>query len=238
MLGLKMSKPSIAALYLSISILIPIFATSAYGSTREEILSLVDQFTEILILEAYPDASRYKINIRAPDPRFSFEHCHEPKLSQSGDQVRARMLVKIDCGNSSALHLAVDIAIFNPVVVSSTAISRKTLLGPADIILKEVNILTNTRAMIFDPDQVIGKELKRAVRVGTVISPTMLLMPILIKRGDNVVIIAKKGQLIVRVTGTALASGTMGQQIAVRNTASERTVKGWVNGPGEILVPM
>jgi flagella basal body P-ring formation protein FlgA len=233
-----MSKPSIAALYLSISILIPIFATSAYGSTREEILSLVDQFTEILILEAYPDASRYKINIRAPDPRFSFEHCHEPKLSQSGDQVRARMLVKIDCGNSSALHLAVDIAIFNPVVVSSTAISRKTLLGPADIILKEVNILTNTRAMIFDPDQVIGKELKRAVRVGTVISPTMLLMPILIKRGDNVVIIAKKGQLIVRVTGTALASGTMGQQIAVRNTASERTVKGWVNGPGEILVPM
>jgi len=233
-----MSKPNITGFYLSVFILLSGVSGSAFGSNSEEILNLVNQFTETLIAESYPEASRYKINIRAPDPRFSFDHCNDPKLSHTGDQIRARILVKIDCGNSVALHLAVDVAIFSPVVASNTAISRKTLLSAADITLQEVNILTNTRAMILDPNQVIGKELKRAVRIGTVISPAMLAMPILVKRGDNVVIIAKKGPLIVRVTGTALASGRMGQQIAVRNQSSERTVKGWVNGPGEILVPM
>ena len=131
-----------------------------------------------------------------------------------------------------------DLSVYKPAVVSAIALSRKTLLTAADINLEEVNILSNTRAMIFDEDAVIGKELKRALRAGSTISPGMLMLPTLIKRGDGVVIVAQKGSLIVRVSGTALASGTMGQQIAVRNSSSERTVKGWVRGPGEVFVPM
>jgi flagella basal body P-ring formation protein FlgA len=234
----KVNYLKIMLIYLASSIFLSTAKGDVNESLREDLLHQVNQFTESLIFDAYPEASRFKINIRAPDTRFSFAHCLTPKFSHNGDRVRARILVKIDCGNSTALHLAVDIAIFNPVVVSSKAIARKSLLTSADINLEEVNILTNTRAMIFDLDEVVGKELKRAVRIGTVISPTMLAKPIIVNRGDSVVIVAKKGSLIVRVTGTALASGTMGQQIAVRNTTSDRTIKGWINGPGEILVPM
>jgi len=217
-----------------------LFITSAhaYSSTREEILNQVHQYTESMILEAHPMANRYKINIRQPDPRFSFENCLNPELTHTGNQLRARILIKIACGNSNAIHVAVDVAVFKGVLISNIAIARKTLLTAADISFKEVNILTNTRAMILDESQAIGKALKRAIRAGTVISPGMLTLPVLINRGDSVVIIAKKGPLIVRVAGTALASGTMGQQIAVRNSSSERTVKGWVRGPGEIFVPM
>ncbi|NEP50997.1 MAG: flagellar basal body P-ring formation protein FlgA, partial [Moorea sp. SIO3C2] len=51
-----------------------------------------------------------------------------------------------------------------------------------------------------------------------------LEQPLLIKRGDSVVVTARTGTLTVKMPGTALMDGHRGEQISVRNKQSNRVV--------------
>ena len=210
---------------------------SANGSTGE-ILQQVETFTRLLVEETHPNASRIDINVRPPDSRISLDDCAWPEISQHGDNgLQRRLLVKLHCSSSRSIHLVVDIAVYKPVLMTTAALARQTVIGIDDVILRDVNILSNNRPLLTKTTDAIGKKLKRSVRDGMILTAGMLIEPTLINRGDSVVIVAKKGSLMVRMPGTALSAGALGQQISVRNESSERTVKGWIHAAGEIYVP-
>ncbi|MNG41192.1 flagellar basal body P-ring biosynthesis protein FlgA [compost metagenome] len=49
---------------------------------------------------------------------------------------------------------------------------------------------------------------------------------------------ARSGTITVRMPGEALADGTLGEQISVRNQGSQRVVRARVLGPGQVEVEM
>ena len=72
----------------------------------------------------------------------------------------------------------------------------------------------------------IGLIAKRPLRVGDVLSFQALEKPLAIKRGDKVVVIARKNGLEIRATATALSSAAEGDRVKVRNISSDKVMEG------------
>ncbi|WP_068760288.1 flagellar basal body P-ring formation chaperone FlgA, partial [Oleiphilus sp. HI0128] len=83
-----------------------------------------------------------------------------------------------------------------------------------------------------------GMVARRSIRPGSTIQPGHLTPPKLVKRGDNVVIVASNSAISVRMNGTAMTDGALGQQIPVQNLQSKRVVKARVSEPGLVIITL
>lgn len=186
------------------------------------------------------EPGRVEIDVAALDPRLQVPVCAEPllpavnRLSPNG----GRVTVRIECRDDSpwTRHVAASVRIFQDIVVSSRALPRGSIVGPADVTLQEQDISTLRGQVIKDPAVAIGQAVRRAVSADTVLDIDLLEAPVLVQRGDMVVLTAERGSIAIRQTGTALQAGEAGKQIPVRNSGSDRVVQAVVTGVGEVKV--
>ncbi|MEX0739734.1 MAG: flagellar basal body P-ring formation chaperone FlgA [Pseudohongiella sp.] len=186
------------------------------------------------------EPGRVEIEVAALDPRLQVPVCQEPlqaslnRHSPNG----GRVTVRIECRDQGpwTRHIAASVRIFQDVVVSSRALPRGSVLGPGDLSLQEHDISTLRGQVIKDPTVAVGQAVRRAVSADTVLGIDLLEAPILVSRGDTIVLVAERGSIAIRGTGTALQAGEAGKQIPVRNNSSERVVQAVVTGVGEAKV--
>ena len=131
-------------------------------------------------------------------------------------------------GRALALHHAHRQRLLELVVVGAHAAAL-----PAQ---RDVGLLQ--RGYISDPHQAIGRKLTRSLQADQVLTPAILQLAEIVRRGDQVVITARSGGISVRMQGEALSGGSSGQQISVRNLSSQRVVRARVTGPGQVEVEM
>lgn len=207
-------------------------------NAREILTQRVEAFLWEKISSTYPEAEDIRVDIRSPDTRLNLEPCLEAELSLHGShRIRSKVLVRATCSPSYAIHLSADVEVFEQVVVTNTALNRKHTISVNDLPLSSVNILSNQRQYLTKLEQAAGNTLTRSVRAGTALTHGLIKAPDLVSRGDSVVIVASRGDLVVRMPGIAMMTGGLDDQINVRNKSSDRVVKGWVKGPGEVHVP-
>jgi len=89
-----------------------------------------------------------------------------------------------------------------------------------------------------DPRPVIDQLAKRTIAAATVVTPSMLQAPKLVKRGELVSVIAETGALKIRSRGKALGDGKAGDLVQVRSEGSRRVVDGIVISPGVVKVTL
>ena len=87
-----------------------------------------------------------------------------------------------------------------------------------------------------DQHLVIGKQAKRNINLRYPISLDAFKPALLIKRGDMVLITARRGLITIRQQGKALQDGELGKQINIRNSASDRVIRAVVVGPQQVRV--
>jgi flagella basal body P-ring formation protein FlgA len=205
--------------------------------TAVQIQQQIQVFIENQISRHYPRAEMSTINVQAPDSRLDLTTCQNPALSlHNGLALARRVLVKVDCSTSMSLHLPVDLEVFQSVLVAATSLQRNTVLDDGDIRSEAHDVLRSGRHYLTDPDQAIGQRAKRGIGQGTLLTPRMLLAEELVSRGDQVMILAQRGALLVRMNGTAMASGGQGDQIKVKNVSSSRIINAQVTAAGEVTV--
>lgn len=205
---------------------------------REALLAEVEAFLWDEVSRSFPDAEDIKLNLRSPDTRLSLANCQQPVLSLHGNnRIRPRVLVRATCSPSYAIHISANVEVFQQVVVAESALSRKQTLSSDQLGFARVNILSNQRQYLTEIDHAVGNTITRSVRAGTALTQGMLRSPDMVERGDSVVIVASRGDLVVRMPGIAMMTGSKGDQINVRNQSSDRVVKGWIKAPGEVHVP-
>ena len=86
-------------------------------------------------------------------------------------------------------------------------------------------------AAVADPAQAVGRVARRTLSAGVVLSATDLVAQRLIRRGDNVALVSRRGGVEVRVVGKALGDAGESERVTVENLSSRRVVQGVV-GPG------
>jgi len=87
---------------------------------------------------------------------------------------------------------------------------------------------------VGDPREVLGQTSRRSLRAGEIVRSSQLAAPLMVKRGDQVLMVARHEGIEVSMAGEALDAGARGAIVRVRNTASGQVVRMRVAGAGTV----
>ena len=161
-------------------------------------------------------------------------------LGHGGDYIKGRVTLRLAVSVAGEDQGQVSISgwvdRYVQAVCAARFVQSDVVLAAGDICLKRVNVAKAPDRILFDPKQVVGKQLRSRVRVGECFRANMLREPPLIEKGDRVKIVARSESLSVSTLGIAKADGARGDQIRVENAVSEKTVVGRVLAEGVVEV--
>jgi len=121
------------------------------------------------------------------------------------------------------------------VPVLKNRLSYNSMVTDADLIMLEVSDRSLRGDTIRSREELIGKALKSTVSPNRPIRLSEIQNPLLIKKGDMVKMIYRKGSVEISTEGVAQASASEGDFIKVLNTRSQQEVIGRVNKNGMVI---
>jgi flagellar basal body P-ring formation protein FlgA len=236
----RMARGLLSALLLSLTIHAGEVAAGENSiQTQESIREAVRAFITQGINKQYP---HYEIKVSNLDPRLKLAACKIPLQGflPVGGQLIGNTTIGVRCVGSNpwTIYVPAFVKAMIKVVITSHPILRHATISSDDIRLEERDVTSGSDSYIYNPEHVLGKVAKRALTTSTPLTPDMLNEPLLVRRGQQVIILAEGPGIQVRMAGTALMDGTEGQIIRAQNKLSKRTVEGQVIQPGIIKVNM
>ncbi|TFW29697.1 flagellar basal body P-ring formation chaperone FlgA [Massilia horti] len=103
-----------------------------------------------------------------------------------------------------------------------------------DAIALERRDITNVPDPVGDASLAAGQSSRRVLRAGDILRSSQLAAPILVKRGEQVVMLARREGIEVSTSGEALDAGGRGATVRVKNNASGQVVRMRVTGVGTV----
>ncbi len=113
-------------------------------------------------------------------------------------------------------------------VVAARTIPAKSVIGPDDLLLREIATLGAVR----DPDQIIGMEARVALYAGRPIRSADIGPPAVVERNQIVTLIYARNGLVIRTEGRALDRAGPGDLIRIMNVMSRQTVRALIDEGG------
>ncbi|MGE8497061.1 MAG: flagellar basal body P-ring formation chaperone FlgA [Pseudomonas sp.] len=169
----------------------------------------------------------------------SLPPCTQPLTvspSDAGASLLARQRLDVRCADQPgwAVVVSSQASVFLPAVFSSQAIERGQTIGASQLTLQELEIGKASRGFFTDLDEVAGMGAKRRIRPNQALSPGLLTTPLLIKRGQQVKIMASHDGIEASTMGEALENGGLKAVIRVRNLSSGKTIEAKVLDKGVV----
>jgi flagella basal body P-ring formation protein FlgA len=212
---------------------------SAQASTQS--LSEVQKAAEAFVLSRLPEGNAKHFVAAAPlDPRLRLTPCAEPleAFSSHTGNLTPRMTVGVRCTAPASWTVYVPVTIETevPVLVLRHALARRARVTLADV-EPQVRRLPGTASMfVTDIASLQGHHLKRALPAGSALTVDALAPDILVRRGQQVTLIAETGGVQIRAQGQALSDGAARDRIRVQNVTSLKIVEGVVESDSVVRV--
>lgn len=168
------------------------------------------------------------------DPALRLPRCQEALSAR----VNGSHSVEVSCPQAAGWRLFVPVRVrrSQTVLVLSRGIGAGQPIT-ADAFVAEIRDASRiVGAAIADPAQAVGQVARRTLSAGTVLSTGDLVAPRLIRRGDNVSLVSRRGGLEVRMAGKALGDAGENERVMVENLSSRRVIQGVVGAGGDIWV--
>lgn len=184
---------------------------------------------------------RIDFSVSKIDPNLRLASCSKPlSLKKNGNKLMGRISIAVRCEGNKPWKIFVPVAIkaYRMVVTAAVPLARNQSLEPELLKLTEKDVSRLNQGYFSSIAEVKGKLLSRSLQLSGILQPNMVIEPIMIKRGDEVMIIAKTGSLSVKSAGVAINDGRLGQQIQVKNKASKRVVMARVISSKQVQVVM
>lgn len=188
------------------------------------------------------DLSRNRIEVELPaaDPRLQIPVCAIPLATSVSrhNSLGGRISVKVDCRDSApwARHVSAQVRVYGEAVIAIRNMPSGAVISSADIAVREVDISMIRGQILESVDTALGMQVRRHTNTDAVLSLDMLVTPLLVKRGETVVVTAERAGVVIRQQGIALQDGESGKQIQIRNSRSDRIFQAIVTGQGEVKV--
>ena len=135
-----------------------------------------------------------------------------------------------------SLYVTVDISRYAQVLVTTRALTRGSVIAAGDVSLARRRINGTRMDYLSDPTTAVGRVAARAIGADQMLGTSNVMLPRLVKRGDEVIIASGGSAINVQVKGQALKDGALGDRVSVRNLNSKRVVEGVVNANGMVVV--
>ena len=153
------------------------------------------------------------------------------------DSRRCNLILRSDGKVVRNMTLSIDLEALGSVAIAADDLPRGTILNPEDLTMVTMDI-TTLRSPCLDAQELVGKKLRRSIRMGAPFVRSSLETPPLIKRGDMVTITASKGPLTVTARGLAQENGAEDDTIRVKNISSHKEIFCRVTAPSAVQVEL
>lgn len=168
-------------------------------------------------------------------PHFTLQVSDRGAIIRTG---RRAVRVHIMAGERLVRSISVvtEIKAMMNVVTPVRWIRPQQVLTEGDLTIRRIALPTLSAEYLSTIQDAVGQRAVRPLSPHQPIPRAWVSAPPVIRKGDRVIIQAKRAGLLVQAVGIANASGKPGQTISVRNQASGREVLGTVVGAGLVEV--
>lgn len=128
----------------------------------------------------------------------------------------------------------IDVAV--PLVVTAVDVPRGALITPEMLQTRRGSLRQAPRGALLDPAQAAGLIAAQSLRAGAVLTDRSVAPPLLVRRGETVTVVFESEALRITDRAEAAQDGAAGDEIAVRNLQSGRTLRALVTGPRTVRV--
>ena len=153
-----------------------------------------------------------------------------------GEQFRGDLTIEVviedDGAAISTRQVSARIDLFETVLTVQQDLSRGHMIQPSDVVATRVAASKMPADAVTRPELIVGAQLQRRVRPGDPLRQAWLKVPPVIKRGDRVRVVARRGSIRLTTVGQAMNSAARSAFVRVRNLSSKKIVSGRAMGPG------
>jgi len=225
---------------LALSLLIP---TGLSAKSGPQSMLELREIALSFIKKHYNSKAEMRIKFSRWDKRIKLSQCAKKNIEAfyPGKQQRlGNVSVGLRCNENKTwtFYLRAYITQKVKIVHSKRFINRGAAITQEDLVVDFIEISNSYSQYYKKPSDIIGKIAKRSISIGKKISATSLKPAMLIKRGQEVIIIAKTAGIIIRTKGKALSDGAKGQVVKVKNVRSKRELQATVIAPNTVQVNM
>ena len=185
---------------------------------------------------------RTEVRIGRLDSRLKLAECGQPLEAAlaPGAKLLGSTSIQVRCPGPTAwsIYITGQVAVFGKVLTAAQPLPRGTMLESGMLKLVEYDLSKAPFGYFRRPEEVNGMLLARPLKAGAIITPRVLKARRLIRRGQQVTLVARRGGLAVKMKGKAMADGARGEVIRVQAVNSRRIVEGEVLAPGVVKVTL
>lgn len=224
--------------------LVPCFTLLSTPAFAQEIQSLeaVREAAQAYVLKQVPSQKpgNVQVNVGALDERLRLASCAQPLKAAlpTGATFRARMTVGVSCTAPTTwtVYVPVNIETQTSVLVLRHAAARGARLTADDVEVQTRTVSGAGDDYLTESTELAGRTLKRPLGAGAALTAEAMVADSLVKRGQQVTLLAAAGGMEVRARGVAMNDAPAAGRIKAQNLSSGRIVEGIVESADVIRV--
>ncbi len=203
-------------------------------------LASIETAVKAFVTKSLGESSDSEFHLGRLDPRLRLAECDAQLEMRFSREPRGGgpNAVEVRCDGSRpwSMYVTVDVARFAEVVVATRGLVRGATITADDVVVARRRINGTRLDYLSSPATAVGRIAARAIGPDQILDAANVMLPRLVKRGDEVTIASVGSAVSVRVKGQALKDGALGDRVSVRNLNSKRVVEGVVNADGMVVV--
>lgn len=216
-----------------------LFATAAFATTQP--LDDIQSAAETFVRSHLPSSTaKQYVTASNLDPRLRVEACNQPlqAFQQSATTLGERVTVGVRCAtaNTWTLYVPVSVEVEIPVLVLRRALARRARVALIDVEPETRRMPGSAATFLQDVTSLQGHRLKRSLPAGTALTVDMLVPDVVVRRGQQVTLIAASGPVEIRAQGHALTEGGVDDRVRVQNMSSLKVVEGVIESDSVVRV--
>lgn len=134
------------------------------------------------------------------------------------------------------IPVVADISATVEALVLTRSLKTDEVIEAGDLRTVKVRVLQLNHPFLTNRDEVIGKSAVRPLPPDTPLRSAFVKLPLVVKKGDRVMIEVRRGGLSIQTYGVTKSSGQVGQTIMVANVDSGRELRAKVVAPSLVQV--
>jgi flagellar basal body P-ring formation protein FlgA len=214
-----------------------LIGTEAMANTQS--LESIQSAAEAFVRSGLPPG-KHQVTASRLDERLRLNECNAPleAFSQASAGTGARLTVGVRCSSPQAWTLCVPVTVEVEVavLVLRRPLARRARVAMADVEPQTRLLPGSGTQFISDIASLQGHRLKRSLPVGTALTVDMLTPDLLVRRGQQVTVIAASGPVGIRAQGLALNDAAASERVRVQNVTSLKVVEGVVESDSVVRV--
>jgi flagella basal body P-ring formation protein FlgA len=176
-----------------------------------------------------------ELEVGAVDPRLQLPFCPAINVTLPPTNAAA-MTAKVECDAPVwTIYVPVRLHAWVEAVVAAANLAPNTRLTADYLSRGRVDMFSSSNGgLMTDPAQAEGKILRVGLFAGAPILSPFLEYPVVVHRGQKIMLTLTASTMIIKATAIALEDGRVGETISVQNPDSQKTMHATVAKDGSV----